>query len=98
MDNLRVMSFAPTASTNIKPHVKTMVALSLINPYCQKMIWSGLRRMTVLRRWSVVVSERRAGKPRRDEPRYGKSEHTCQQPLPMTVRDNIEPADDDSCP
>jgi hypothetical protein len=39
------MRSEPTTSTSISAQVKTMVALSLINPYCQKMISSGLRRM-----------------------------------------------------
>ena len=38
VESLRVMSFEPTASTSISPQVKTMVPLSLRNPYCQKII------------------------------------------------------------
>ena len=90
MESLRVMSFEPTASTSISPHVNTMVALSLKNPCCQKMISSGLRRMAGLLRRAVVAVHRRAGKPRHDETRDDKSEQTRQQPLPMTARDKIK--------
>ena len=45
MESLRVISFAPTDSRSISPHVVTMVSLSLKNPCCQKISSSGLRRM-----------------------------------------------------
>ena len=61
MESLRVMSFEPTASTSISPQVKTMVALSLRNPYCQKIISSGLRRMAGLCRCSAREFVRRPG-------------------------------------
>jgi len=44
VESLRVMSFEPTASTNISPHVNTIVPLSLTPPCRQKIISSGLRR------------------------------------------------------
>jgi hypothetical protein len=45
VESLRVMSLEPTASTNISPHVNTIVPLSLRPPCRQKIISSGLRRM-----------------------------------------------------
>ena len=48
VESLRVMSFEPTTSTSISPQVNTIVPLSLKNLCCQKIIWSGLRRMTDL--------------------------------------------------
>src|ERR1035437_2496557 len=42
VESLRVMSFEPTANTNISAHVNTMVPFNLNNPYCQKIISSGL--------------------------------------------------------
>ena len=53
VESLRVMSFEPTASTNISAQVNTIVPLSLINPYRQKIISSGLRRI----RWPPVPGE-----------------------------------------
>ncbi len=38
VESLRVTSFEPTASTSINAQVNTMVALSLRNPCCQKII------------------------------------------------------------
>ena len=43
--SLRVTSADPATSTSINAQVNTMVALSLTNPCCQKIHWSGLRRM-----------------------------------------------------
>jgi hypothetical protein len=67
------------------------------NPYCQKIISSGLRRMTGLRSLDSVF-DRGAGEPCHDETRDDKSEQTGQQPLPMTVADNIKASDGDSGP
>ena len=96
IESLRVMSFEPTASTSISPHVNTMVALSLKNPCCQKMISSGLRRMAGHLRRGAAVPDRRAGKPRHDQPRDDEAEQTRQQPVPTTARDEIEPGQDDA--
>ena len=57
------MSFEPTASTNISPHVNTIVPLSLINPCCQKIISSELRRIAGVRYPGVVMFDQRAGQP-----------------------------------
>ena len=43
VESLRVMSFEPTASTSISPHVNTIVPLSLRNPYCQKIMLVGAK-------------------------------------------------------
>src|ERR1017187_10003577 len=69
VESLRVMSFEPTASTSISPHVNTMVPLSLRNPCCQKIISSGLRRMNGLLGYWVVVLDPRAGQSHHDESR-----------------------------
>src|SRR4030042_6931926 len=79
---LRVMSFEPTASTSISPHVNTMVALSLRNPCCQKIISSGLRRMAGLL-CQVSWLFHRPGEPRHDKARNDKSKEAQQQTLPM---------------
>src|ERR1017187_1971805 len=90
VESLRVMSFEPTASTSISPHVNTMVALSLRNPCCQKIISSGLRRMAGLRCRAVLVFSRRPGQPGHDQACHDKSKETQEQPLPMTARDKVK--------
>src|SRR5450432_3335457 len=89
------MSFAPTASTIINPHVKTMVPLSLRNPCCQKIIWSGLRRMTGLRCSRVMIFDRRAGQPGHDETCDDKSEQTGQQPPPIAAAEKVKAGERD---
>src|ERR1022692_1493719 len=93
-ESLRVMSLEPTASTSISPHVNTMVPLSLRNPCCQKIISSGLRRMTGLL-CPVSWLFHRSGEPCHDNACHEKSKQADQQPLPMTVRDKIETSQDD---
>src|SRR5664279_1504766 len=88
--SFRVMSLEPAASTSISPHVNAMVALSLKNPSCQKIISSGLRRMAGLLSRGAGAFDRRAGQPRHKKTREDKSEETQQQSLPMTEPDEIE--------
>src|SRR5271157_958839 len=89
VESLRVMTFEPTASTSISPHVITIVALSLKNPCCQKIISSGLRCMAGLL-CQVSWLFRPSGEPRHDKARNDKSQEAHQQPLPMAARDKIE--------
>src|SRR5271169_6705807 len=84
------MSFEPTTSTNISPHVKTIVPLSLRNPCCQKIISSGLRRIAGLRCPGVVVFARRAGQPRHGKACQDKAKETQQPPLPILAPDKIK--------
>src|ERR1019366_5793053 len=90
VERLRVMSFEPTANTNISPHVNTIVPLSLINPCCQKIISSGLRRIAGLRCPGVVMFDRRAGQPLHDEPCQNKAKQTQQPSLPILAPDEIK--------
>src|ERR1700733_6958931 len=90
VDRLGGTSFAPTASTNKSPHVKTIVPLSLRNPCCQKIISSGLRRIAGLRWPGVVVFDRRAGQPLHDEACQDKAKETQQPPLPILAPDKIK--------
>src|SRR5271169_5901669 len=90
VERLRVMSFEPTASTNISPHVNTIVPLSLINPCCQKIMSSGLRRIAGLRYPGILALNRRAGQPFPSETRQDKAKETQQPPLPILAPDNIE--------
>ena len=70
VESLRVTSHEPTASTSIKAHVKTIVPFSLTNPYCQKTMSSGLRRMTASgSRWSLLSGRRASATSRRGAPR-----------------------------
>src|SRR5580704_2464414 len=90
VESLRVMSFEPTASTSISPHVNTIVPLSLRNPCCQKIISSGLRRIAGLLCRGSLVSSRRTGQPPRDEACQDKAKETQQPPLPMLAPDKIK--------
>src|SRR5665213_1031275 len=90
VERLRVMSFEPTASTNISPHVNTIVPLSLINQCCQKIISSGLRRIAGLRGRRVVIFERRAGQALHDEACQDKAKQTQQPSLPIFAPDKIK--------
>src|ERR1035437_690228 len=80
VESLRVMSLAPKANTSIRPQVNTMVALSLKNPCCQKIISSGLRRMANL-----------MGQPCHDLARHDKTQQARQPALPIATRRNIKP-------
>src|SRR5665647_582083 len=90
VESLRVMSFEPTASTSISPHVNTIVPLNLRNPCCQKIISSGLRRITGLRRPGFVMFDRRAGQPLHREAGQNKAKQTHQPPPPIFAPDEIE--------
>src|SRR5271157_5467653 len=90
LERLRVMSFEPSASTNISPHVNAIVPLSLINPCCQKIISSGLRRIAGLRCPGVAMFDRRAGQPLHDEACQDKANETQQPPLPILAPDKIK--------
>src|SRR5664279_76838 len=90
VESLRVMSFEPTASTSISPHVNTMVPLSLRNPCCQKIISSGLRRIAGRLCRRGLAFSRRPGQPRQDEACHDKSKKTQQQPLPMTAGNKVK--------
>src|ERR1017187_5592298 len=98
VESLRVMSFDPTANTSISPHVNTMVPLSLRNPCCQKIIWSGLRRMNGLLGYWVVVLDPRAGQSHHDESRDDESDQTRHQPLPVPAPDKIKSSEDKTHP
>src|ERR1039458_533600 len=98
VERLRMMSFEPTASTSISTHVNTIVPLSLKNPCCQKTIWSGLRRITCLLRWGVVMFDWRARQPHHDKPRDDKSKETNDQPLPIPAPDKIKSGEDKTHP
>src|ERR1017187_135550 len=97
-ESLRVMSFEPTVSTNINPQVNTIVPLSLKNPCCQKINWSGLRRMTNLLHCRVRMFDRRAGQPHHDDSRDDKSEQTNDDPLPISTPDKIKASEHDAHP
>src|ERR1017187_423528 len=90
VESLRVMSFDPTASTSISPHVKTMVPLSLRNPCCQKIIWSGLRRMAGLLCRAALVPSRWPGQPHYGQACQDKPKETHDQPLPMPAADKVK--------
>src|SRR5664279_1794090 len=91
VESLRVTSFEPTARMSISPQVNTMVPLSFRNPRCQKIIWSGLRRMgCLLCRWSRQTNHSKSGS---DEP-----EETQQQSLPMAAREEVESSRDNGYP
>src|SRR5665647_692541 len=98
VDSLRVISFEPTASTSISPQVNTIVALSLKNPCCQKINWSGLRRMTGLLHCRVRMFDWRAGQPHHDDSRDDKSEQTNDDPLPISTPDKIKSTVHDAHP
>src|ERR1035437_7043248 len=98
VESLRVMSLEPTASTNINPQVNTIVPLSLKNPCCQKINWSGLRRMVNLLHLGVAVFNRCAGQPHYDDSRDDKSEQTGHQPLPISTPDKIKSSEHDAHP
>src|SRR5580704_9729259 len=89
VESLRVASHEPTTSTNIKAHVKAIVPFSLTNPYCQKIMSSGLRRMTASGSRRSLLSSR-AGQPRHDEARHDKAQEARHQPLPASVRHEVE--------
>src|ERR1019366_9493708 len=91
VESLRVMSLEPTASTSIKPQVNTIVPLSLKKPCCQKINWSGLRRMAGLLRYGSGIFDAGTRQSRHDESCDDKSQQTCHQPLPIPTPDKIEP-------
>src|SRR5664280_516760 len=90
VESLRVMSFEPTANTNISAHVNTIVPFNLNNPYCQKIISSGLRRISGLLYRDALVSSGRPGQPRHRQARHDKSDETQQQPLPVTAGNQVK--------
>src|ERR1035438_2866594 len=90
VESLRGMSFEPTASTIISPHVNTIVPLSLKKPCCQKINWSGLRRMTGLLHRKAGMFDWRARQPHHAESRDDKSQETRHQTLPISAPDKIE--------
>jgi hypothetical protein len=67
----------------------------LKKPYCQKMISSGLRRMSRLLNWGGVMFDPQADKPRHNEARDDESGETRQQPIPTAARYEIDPGQDD---
>src|ERR1035437_1888580 len=89
-ESLRVMSFEPTANTNISAHVNTIVPFNLNNPYCQKIISSGLRRISGLLYREALVISGRPGQPRHHQARHDKSDETKQQPLPVTAGNKVK--------
>src|SRR5664280_3906774 len=72
VESLRVMSFEPTANTNISAHVNTIVPFNLNNPYCHKIISSGLRRILGLLYRDALVISGRPGQPRHPQARDDK--------------------------
>src|SRR5664280_3728851 len=90
VESFRVMSFEPTASTTITAHVNTIVPFNLNNPYCQKIISSGLRRIFGLLYRDALVISGRPGQPRHHQARDDKSNETKQQPLPLTARNEVK--------
>src|SRR3984885_10278026 len=87
---LRVMSHEPPARTSMSPHVNTMVALSFTKPRCQKISWSGVRRMAGLLYRAAPDRVRRLGEPQRDEAGRKKPEEAHEGARPPAVRDNGE--------
>src|SRR5664279_1066135 len=98
VDSLRVMSFEPTANTNINAHVNTIVPFNLNNPYCQKIISSGLRRISGLLCRAALVISGRPGQPRHYQASDDKSDETEQQPLPLTARNKVKSGERDAHP
>src|ERR1035437_4633793 len=96
VERLRVISLAPKASTSISPHVNTMVPLSLIHPCCQKIIWSGLRRMAGLLNRLLLIFPRRPRQPHHGEPRGDESGERADEPLPVSAADQVESGQDDA--
>src|SRR5665647_3695029 len=90
VESFRVMSFEPTASTTISAHVNTIVPFNLNNPYCQKIISSGLRRISGLLYREALVISGRPGQPRHHQARHDKSDETKQQPLPVTAGNKVK--------
>jgi hypothetical protein len=72
--------------------VNTIVALSLRNPFCQKIMSSGLRRMARLRRRAPLAFLRWSDQPRHNQASHNKSDETKQEPLPGTGGDKVKPA------
>src|SRR5580692_7649348 len=97
-ESLRVMSFAPTDSTSISPQVNTIVPFSLKKPCCQKINWSGLRRMAGLLCCDEVIFERRSGQPHHAESCDHESQQTRHQPLPITTPHKIKSYKDKTHP
>src|ERR1039458_6006413 len=90
VESFRVMSFEPTANTNISAHVNTVVPFNLNNPYCQKIISSGLRRIPCLLYRAALAVFSRPVQPRHYQARYDKSDETKQQPLPVTAGNKVK--------
>src|SRR5580700_12019935 len=90
VESLRVMSFAPTASTIISPHVNTIVPLSLKKPCCQKINWSGLRRTAGLLCCETGMFNRRARQLHHAESRDDESQEANHQLVPSTTSDKIK--------
>src|SRR5208282_2526960 len=98
VESLRVTSLEPTASTSISPQVNTIVPFSLKTPCCQKIIWSGLRRMNGLLGCGFRVLGPRAGQSHQDESRDDKSDQACDHPFPMPAPDEIKPGQSNAHP
>src|SRR5450830_1914516 len=92
VESLRVMSLEPTTRINIKPHVNTMVPLSLKKPSCQKIISSGLRRRAGLLYRFRLMLFRQAGQPCHELARHDKADKTGQQTRPIAARNKVEPS------
>src|SRR5580698_222450 len=90
VESLRVMSFEPAASTIISPHVNTIVPLSLKKPCCQKINWSGLRRMRGLLRRKAGMFGWCARQPDHAESRDDKSQEARHNALPIYAPDKIK--------
>jgi hypothetical protein len=67
----------------MSPHVNTMVALSLMNPDCQKINSSGLRRMAGPVCWAPLGLCQRLGQARYENACRDKSEQAQEQPIQM---------------
>src|ERR1700722_15422236 len=95
---LRVMSHEPPANTSLSPHVNAMVALSFTNPRCQKISWSGVRRMTGLPYRAAPDRVRGLVQPQRNESGRKKPEEAHEGARPPASRDNVEPSQHDTHP
>src|ERR1035438_4397602 len=96
VESLRVISFEPATSTSISPHVNTIVPLSLKYPCCQKIIWSGLRRMGSLLFRAAWVFRPQPGQPCDGETRNDKPQKAREQPLPLAAGNKVKSRQDNA--
>src|SRR5664280_3109667 len=90
--SLRVSRAEPRVSTSISAQVKTIVALSLMNPCCQNTHWSGLRRMAGLGQGRLALWRRRPCQPGHRRAGRDEAEQAEKQPLPVAAGHDVEPA------